>query len=199
MAGTRARHSRLDPQRLGSLIAAVFGLVYVMANSGPLPQGLAFTLQVVAVVLVFVALVVAIVRGRSLALPDESARGGFGRGYWVVVAVEVVAIAAGVAVLNGPLGAPYVSVAWISLVVGLHFFALARVWREPLFGWLGGPIALCGLVGLAAAAFGASAAFIALVAGMVPAALLFAFSALGATVRGPRAPSGSAPPGRGAP
>ena len=198
MAGTRARHSRLDPQRLGSLIAAVFGLVYVMANSGPLPQGLAFTLQVVAV-LVFVALVVAIVRGRSLALPDESARGGFGRGYWVVVAVEVVAIAAGVAVLKGPLGAPYVSVAWISLVVGLHFFALARVWREPLFGWLGGPIALCGLVGLAAAAFGASAAFIAVVAGMVPAALLFAFSALGATVRGPRAPSGSAPPGQGAP
>ena len=193
MAGTSARHARLDPQRLGSLIAAVFGLIYVMANSGPLPHGVAVTLQVVAV-LVFVALVVAIVRRRSIALPDESARGEFGRGYWMVVGMEVVAIAAGIALLNGPLGAPYVSVAWISLVVGLHFFALARVWREPLFGWLGGPIALCGLVGLVAAASGASPAFVAVVAGMVPAAVLFAFSALGATVRGPRAPSGSTPP-----
>jgi hypothetical protein len=196
MAATSARHARLDPQRLGSLIAAVFGLVYVMANSGPLPQGVALTLQVVAV-LVFLALVVAIVRRRSFALPDESARGGFKRGYWAVVGTEVVAIAAGIALLNGPLGAPYVSVAWISLVVGLHFFALARVWHEPLFGCLGGPIALCGLVGLAAAAFGASAALIAVAAGMVPAALLFAFSALGATVRGPRARSGSAPPVQG--
>jgi hypothetical protein len=186
MAGTSTGHARLDPQRLGSLIAAVFGLIYVMANSGPLFHGVALTLQVVAVI-VFLSLLVAIVRGRPSALPDESARGGFGRGYWLVVGVEVVAIATGIALLNGPLDAPYASVGWISLVVGLHFFALARVWREPLFGWLGGPIALCGLVGLVGAALGASAAFVAVVAGMLPAALLFAFSAWGATVRGPRA------------
>jgi len=189
MAGTSRRRARLDPQRLGSLIAAVFALVYVVANTGPFPPGVALALHVVAA-LVFVVLVLAIVRGRFSVLPEESARGGFGRGYWVVVAGEVVAIAAGIALLNGPVGAPYVSVAWISFVVGLHFFALARVWREPLFSRLGGPIALCGLVGLAGAALGASAAFVAVVSGMLPAALLFAFSALGATVRGSR-PGGS--------
>jgi hypothetical protein len=196
MPGTGGRRVRPDPRRLGSLIAAVFGLLYVMANTGPLADGVALTLQVVAV-LAFVALVVGIVRGRSAPLRDESARGGFGRRYWIVVAVEVVAIAAGIALLNGPVGAPYASVAWISLVVGLHFFALARIWGEPMFSWLGGPMALCGSVGLVGAALGASAAFVAVVAGMLPAALLFAFSAMGATVRGPRAPSSGASEGQG--
>jgi hypothetical protein len=44
MVGSSERRARLEPQRLGSMVAAVFGLVYVMANTGPLPPGVALAL-----------------------------------------------------------------------------------------------------------------------------------------------------------
>jgi hypothetical protein len=42
-------------------------------------------------------------------------------------------------------------VAWVS-VVGAHLIALALVWRNPLFHWLGAALLGCGVVGLALAA-----------------------------------------------
>jgi hypothetical protein len=56
-------------------------------------------------------------------------------------------MAAGLAVLNGPLDAPQAGVAWVSLVVGVHFFALAVAFAEPFFHRLGGAITVCGLAG----------------------------------------------------
>jgi hypothetical protein len=50
-------------------------------------------------------------RARPAADDDSHAYGGFGRGYWMIVAVEVVMIATGVAVLGGPLHAPQTGVA----------------------------------------------------------------------------------------
>jgi hypothetical protein len=96
------------------------------------------------------------------------------------VAAEVAAIAAGSALLNGPLDRPRAVVAWVSVVVGMHFAALAAVWRVSLFRWLGAAIALCGLAGLAAAGLGASSAVIATVGGVLPGALLLAAGYRGA-------------------
>ena len=64
------------------------------------------------------------------------------------MAAEVLAIWIGLALLNGPLDTPHAAVAWISSVVGAHFFALAVVWRNPLFSWLGAALLGCGAVGL---------------------------------------------------
>ena len=64
-----------------------------------------------------------------------------------MVAAEVAGIAAGSALLNGPLDWPHAVVAWVSVVVGMHFAVLAAVWRVSLSG-LGAAIALCGLAGL---------------------------------------------------
>ncbi len=79
-------------------------------------------------------------------------------GYWLVVVAEVGAIAAGLVVLNGPLHAPQAAVAWIALVVGIHFIALAVVWNLLFFNGLGAALMLCGVAGLVLAATGSLSA-----------------------------------------
>ncbi len=100
----------------------------------------------------------------------------FGRAYWCTVAGEVIAIVAGAVVLTGPLHAGDAVIAWISLVVGAHFFVLAAVWHQPFHDALGAAITTCGVAGLAAAVAGASAAVIATVAGLAPGFVLLGVS-----------------------
>ena len=120
---------------------------------------------------------------RSSSRPPVSpeARDGFGRRYWLVVAGEVAAIFAGSVVLRGPAGLPNAVVAWVSVVVGVHFLVLAAIWRLRLFRYLGAAIALCGVAGLTAAGAGAPAAVIATVGGVLPGVLLLAAAYRGTT------------------
>lgn len=167
-------------RRLGSLISAAFGLIYVEANSGDLPT-VAATLLRIGGAVVFVGLVAALALARPASRPHSAAeRAGFGRGYWVTVALEAGAILAGNALLAGPLHLSDAVVAWISLVVGVHFFALAAIWNVPLFRTLGTALALCGVAGVTAAAAGASHAIVATVGGVLPGGLLLAAALRGA-------------------
>ena len=52
-------------------------------------------------------------------------------------------------------GLPLQVMGSLVFVVGVHFVALAAVFGEPFFRWLGGAITVCGLAGLALAAAGA--------------------------------------------
>jgi hypothetical protein len=133
-------------------------------------------LRVLAVV-AFVAMFVILRRRRSLmgTVPPLAGR-RFGRGYWLVVAVEVVAIAVGLALFNGPVHTPRAAVAWISFVVGAHFFGLAAIWKQSLFLWLGSSILLCGALGLVLAIAGSSTGAIDTVAGVLPGGLLLSFA-----------------------
>jgi hypothetical protein len=167
-------------QRLGSLIGGGFGLIYVEVNAGALAGPAAAGLRI-AGGLAFAGLVALLAARRDPVAPARgAAHGGFGPRYWLVVAAEVAAIAGGSALLNGPLDRPRAVVAWISVVVGVHFFALAALWRVSLFRWLGAAIAVCGLAGLAAAGLGASSAVVATMGGVLPGALLLAASYQGA-------------------
>ena len=181
-------HEAADPglgatepgQRLGSLIGGGFGLIYVEVNAGALAAPAAAALRIAGGV-AFAGLVALLAARRDPGAPARgAARGGFGPRYRLVVAAEVAAIAAGSALLNGPLDQPRAVVAWISVVVGVHFFALAALWRVPLFRWLGAAIAVCGLAGLAAAGLGASSAVVATMGGVLPGALLLAAGYQGA-------------------
>jgi hypothetical protein len=168
-------------QRLGSLIGGIFGLIYVETNTGALPEPWAAMLQITAGV-AFAGLAVLLARDRvprSVAPP--AARAGFRGPYWLVVAGEAAAILAGAAVLNGPAGLPRAVVAWVSVVVGVHFLVLAAIWRLPLFRHLGAAIALCGAAGMAAAAVGAATAVVAGTGGVLPGFLLLTASYWGAT------------------
>lgn len=119
-----------------------------------------------------VAVLIAVYRGRGHGVPRRS--GGLGRGYWLVVADEVAALAAGLALLNGPFDPPQAGVAWVSFVIGIHFVALARVTHEPVCHWLGGAITACGVAGLALVVAGATQALVAVISGILPGALLLA-------------------------
>lgn len=169
-------------QRIGSVIAAAFGLIYVLVNAGPLPAAWPLVLRVLAAA-AFVAVLGALFRASSGDRGQEDgpgSDGGFGRAYWLVVAAEVVMLLLGVRVLSGPLDAPEAGVAWVSLVVGVHFFALAVVFGQQFFHWLGAVITACGVVGLVLAFAAAGEPTIAVVSGVLPGAALLGFGWWGA-------------------
>ncbi|MFF1558896.1 hypothetical protein [Streptomyces sp. NPDC058279] len=153
------------------LIGGIFGFIFIMVNAGALPTAAAIAFRVLGFA-AFVALVVVLRRAGRVAPPATDAT-TFGRNYRYVVAAEVVVGAAGLIVLNPVLHARQATVGWIALVVGLHFFGLAAVWRLPSMRWLAAGMSFCGVVGLALSAYGSSASLIALVAGILPGAMLF--------------------------
>lgn len=155
-------------ERWGALIGAAFGLMFVEINAGTLPSSVGLTLRALALA-AFVGLIVMLVSARRQAPSDTP---GFGRGYLLVVAAEVIVGTAGLVVINGPLDAPDASLPWIALVVGAHFFGLAAVWRYPFLRWLGAGIAMCGVGGIVVAILSDSAAPIAVIAGVIPGVLL---------------------------
>ncbi|MHA6785980.1 hypothetical protein ACVGOW_34030 [Pseudonocardia saturnea] len=159
---------------IGVLVGGSFGLVYVLVNSGALGAPAGPVLQV-AGVLAFVALVVAVLRNRGTG-PAGPPR--FARRYWIVVVTEVVAIVAGAQVLNA-LGLP--PLPWVTIVVGVHFLPLARMWNAPSLGRVGAALVLCGVAGLVAAVAAASPAVVALLAGVLAGAVLLGGSLWGAT------------------
>jgi hypothetical protein len=176
-------------QRIGSTIAAVFGLIFVLMNTSALPSAAAWTLRVLAIA-AFAAIVIVVLRlGRRRTSKDATgpasgrAASPFGRSYWLITAAEVVALFGGVRLLTGPLGHPGSGVAWVSFVVGVHFFALAAALHAPYFNWLGAALTLCGTVGLVLVFAGATQMWIEVVGGVFPGALLLAFGLWGATSR----------------
>lgn len=173
----------MTPNRIGLVIGAAFGLVYVVVNAGALPSPAGPLLTVLGVV-AFVGVLLALRRAGQARSGDGAAGRGFGRGYWLVVMAEVIAVGAGNVLLNGPLDLPQGVLPWISFVVGVHFLGLANVWDEPSLAWLGGGIATLGALGLGLASAGASEAAIASIAGIGPGALLLAGSIWGASREG---------------
>ncbi|MFB7177162.1 hypothetical protein ACFCYI_05600 [Streptomyces sp. NPDC056257] len=163
----------MKSHQTSGLIGAGFGVFFVQANAGALPPAVAVPLRLLAIS-AFVWLFIALRRSRvpSAGGADAPAPRRFGRGYLLVVAAEVVLVAAGLFVVNRVLHAPRATVGWIALVVGLHFFGLAAVWRMPSLRLLAAAMSACGAAGLVLAACGCSAAVIAAVAGIAPGALL---------------------------
>ncbi len=161
-------------QQIGSTIAAVFGLIYVLVNTGSLPSTWSLILRVLAVI-AFAFVLIALVRSRRVGGGGQPPQRIFTRGYWIVVAIEFVALFVGARILSGPLETPQAGVAWVSCVVGVHFFPLAIVFQQRFFNLLGAVIAACGLIGIALALLGQGAAAIDVVAGVVPGAILLGF------------------------
>lgn len=187
---------RMPRKVTGSLVGGVFGLVYVVINAGALPSVPGGVIRVAGVVAFVGLLLRARLAGARTAATSSVA--GLGRAYWLVVGGEVLVGAVGIAVLNGPLSAPEAVLPWVSLVVGVHFVALAMLWRQPLYHLLGAGIGVAGVAGLAAALAGANAAVVSAVAGVAPGALLLAVGYWGTQRPGPTPENGREPDdGRG--
>lgn len=159
----------------------------MFVNTAALTAVWSWTLRGVAVA-VFAAVLIAVARvARFTVSPTEREvpaatphRTPFGWAYWCVVGVEVVALFVGSRLLSGPLHASNGAVAWVSLVVGTHFFALAVIFAQPFFHWLGAGITACGAIGVVLAITGVGTDIIGLIAGVIPGALLLGFGWWGA-------------------
>ncbi|MFF2277848.1 hypothetical protein [Agromyces sp. NPDC058126] len=150
----------------GHLIGASFGAVFVSVNSGLLGQPLqliATVLAVLAATVVLAGFVATVRRGQR---PPERDRARSHLAFWVIVAIEAVLLFGGLAVLNRV--EPAANVAWIALVVGLHFLAFARWWvrgqRELIV--IGAVMTALGVVGMVLAVTTHDAPLVQLIAGV---------------------------------
>jgi hypothetical protein len=156
----------------GLLIGLVFGVIFVEVNSGDLPPTWSFGLRAAGVMIAVILFVSLLWRRRWLDQAGQAAS-RFDRRYWAVVAVEVVALLVGLVIFNRVLDADRFTVAWIAVVVGVHFFGLGPIWRDTTLYLVGAVLALLGLAGFLIGAAGGSAPAIALVSGVGSGAALF--------------------------
>jgi hypothetical protein len=160
---------------LGSVVALTFGTVFVLVNSAGLPAASRFVIRVIGLLVAALLIVglVLVVRGGSSATPAP-ASDFVDRRFWLIVALEAGVLFGGLAVINGVLHRTAVSVAWVALVVGVHFFGLARIWHMPLYHWLAATMTVLGLAGFLIYALGGPAVTVGLVAGVGSGMALYA-------------------------
>jgi hypothetical protein len=152
----------------GSLVAVVFGLVFIEVNSGGLPGSWPLVVRIAGAVLAAVLLAGLVWVARKGEVEETVVSGGFmGRRYWNIVGLEGLALFGGLVVINAALGKPEFAVPWIALVVGVHFVFLGQAWQIDLYKWLGYVQSALGLAGFALAATGAALSTVNLVAGVL--------------------------------
>ncbi|MEU3686883.1 DUF7010 family protein [Streptomyces narbonensis] len=163
-------------RRRGAIVLAVFGLVWALAGgSGVAAAPVPVVLGVVAAVVTAGAVVVAF-RGtkgpvnRLVRLPEK-----WNRGVGLVNGAELLAIFAVIAASNAS-GRPEFIPVGICLVVGLHFFPLARLFDQPQYTWTAVLLTALALVGLVVLAAGSGAETVRAVVGLGAALVLWGSS-----------------------
>lgn len=180
---THAVHSRPQPAagaEIGSLIGGAFGLVFLIVNSAGFST-LGRTLVLIVGIAAFAAIAFLAFRGlgrmkRAQAQTADSqvrTGGPFGRSYWIIVAIEAVALFGGIRLLSG-MGHPELGVAWVAFVVGTHFYALGYVFKLGRFHILATVVTACGIAGFIAF-FAGAPEFIPVLGGIIPGFVLLAF------------------------
>ncbi|MBB5082636.1 hypothetical protein [Nonomuraea endophytica] len=162
----------------GLLVGAVFGAVFVVVNAQePLGGPVVTVLRVLACLAAasVVAMWFVAVRRERPAREQAPRPSMFGKGYLAVVAAEVVLLFGGLRVLAA-LGVPaQANVAWVAFVVGVHFVALAPVWKDWAIAVPGAVLTVLGVAGLVMAATG-GLAWVPFVSGVLSGAVLLAGS-----------------------
>ncbi|WP_220499488.1 hypothetical protein [Microbispora sp. H10949] len=133
----------------GLLVGAVFGAVFVIVNAHDPLHPVAGTLLKAAACLGAAGVVamwfVSVRRNRPAEGPR---RNMFGRGYAIVVAAEAILLFGGIRVLASWGRPAETNVAWVALVVGLHFIVLAPIWKEWGIAAPGTLLTVLGVAGL---------------------------------------------------
>jgi hypothetical protein len=165
------------PTYVGHVIGASFGLVFVVVNSSSMGSALRGVVCALAGA-AFAAVLAAFARTVGAERRSETRGGpfGFDRRYWLIVAVEAVALFGGLAVLTRI--EPAAAIGWIALVVGVHFIPLSRLWPEGRRQILAIGVAMTalGIVGLVLAFATHEQSLVALVSGVGSGAVLLGTS-----------------------
>jgi hypothetical protein len=150
------RSVQWDGARIGALVGAVGGVVFVLLNTWPLGYPWDNAVRVVGV-LWFLGVLWAIWRipdDPDAVRPDARQMQAF----WIVVVLEVVLILGGTQLAIRVLDLPSASLPWVATVLGVHWLVFRMVFREDVFLWLGWFTLTCGLVGLLVALTGVAGA-----------------------------------------
>ncbi|MFD9501285.1 hypothetical protein [Streptomyces sp. NPDC060035] len=170
-------------RRRGTVVLSVFAVVWAFAGaSGLASPAAALAVESAAVPLAAAAIALAYRKGaapspRSVNLPDNWARS-----VGIVNVVELAAVFAVVAACNAS-GHPAFIPPAVALVVGLHFFPLARLYDQGQYKVTAGVLSAVAVFGLALVAAGLSDGSVRAVVGLAAAATLWA-SAYHVAVKG---------------
>lgn len=161
-------------RRRGSIVTALFALLWVLLALGALPPGAVVAVVVVAVLITVAALYLALrpAAGRMVERTRNQPEGWLHR-VGLVNGAEVAGIIA-VVVVAQLLGRPLWIPAAVCLIVGLHFFPLARLFDEPVYRLTGAGLCVAGVAGMVLLALDVAAA--PLVVGLLAAATLWGTS-----------------------
>ncbi|MBB6345557.1 hypothetical protein ACWGH8_08890 [Nonomuraea muscovyensis] len=160
----------------GLLVGAVFGAVFVVVNAqSPLDTVTVTVLRVVACLAAAGVVAMWFATARRERPAAGARRNMFGRGYLIIVAAEVILLFGGIRLLAAWDRPEQTNVAWVAFVVGVHFIALAPVWKEWGIAVPGVVLTLLGAAGLVLAAT-AAVAWVPLVSGVLSGVVLLAGS-----------------------
>ncbi|THV41275.1 hypothetical protein [Glycomyces buryatensis] len=169
--------------KIGSLIGAIGGLVFILVNAGELPGAIALTLRCIGIAGFAFVVWYTQIRTRGYQSAAEPPTSKAMRVYWICVIAEVLSIPVGAMVINNVIDQPDLTVCWVVLVVGVHFLPFAKAFNAPIFtplGWtLVGTAVIGGALTLTVAA--QAAAWAAVLAGVA----LLVSSALGGRILRP--------------
>ncbi|MEV4115024.1 hypothetical protein [Nonomuraea sp. NPDC049695] len=177
------------------LIGAIFGAVFVVVNAqSPLNAVTVNLLRAAACLAAASVIAMWFATARRERPAAGSQRNMFGRGYLIVVAAEAILLFGGLRVLAA-LGRPeQANVAWVALVVGVHFIALAPIWKDWGIAVPGVVLTLLGAGGLVLT-WTAAVAWVPFVSGVLSGVMLL----IGAVSFGWRAVTTRTPQGGASP
>lgn len=147
----------------GFFVGSVFGLAFVLINSGPpLPAAVSLTLRTLALMAAVAIVTLAVLAMRKGSRENsgetQTPTGGsggkpttprFGVFFGVVTLIEFALIIGGaITIGNLPAVPDQAGVAWVALIVGLHFFPLAWYWKQREILVVGGYTTVLGAIGL---------------------------------------------------
>ena len=132
-------------QRIGSMIGAIGGLVFVLVNAGPLGTPVSLVLRVLGGVVFVATIWWAVIRslGVDTGPPARAAL----RVYAISVIAELVAIVLGAQILVRVLHRPELTLVWVVFVVGVHFIPFSRAFSLSRFAVLGAALIATALIG----------------------------------------------------
>ncbi|MFG2428993.1 DUF7010 family protein [Streptomyces sp. NPDC048590] len=161
-------------RRRGTVVLSVFALVWAFAGaSGLASGGAALAVQAAAAVVTVTAIVLAYRKGTAPSPRMVDLPRGWARSVGIVNAVELVAVFAVIAASNAS-GRPGFIPPAIALVVGLHFFPLARLYDQWQYRWTAALLSAVAAVGLVLLAAGVSDEGVRAVVGLTSAVTLWA-------------------------
>lgn len=134
-------------EEVGSLIAAVSGVLLVEVCAGRLPGALEWPVRVLGV-LGFIGVLWYVWRRWGQPAPERRPRSRRAiRNFVVCLALIVVGLLLGLWLFTQVLPLPALIVPWIVILLGLHFLLFATTFGFPIFERLGGALFVLGIVG----------------------------------------------------